>query len=137
MDTKTLAGKYDREGSRLRGERELLIVTRPAKERTRAKAEEYLLEVKPNGSRDYVSSLWKTNEEGVYRIEHNRDLHPRRVIPMYIIRNYGHSMSGVQPPRDTSTPSFLFPNHRVRAGVARPESPFPIRIPFGFDTFDT
>ena len=72
MDTKTLAGKYDREGSRLRGERELLIVTRPAKERTRAKAEEYLLEVKPNGSRDYVSSLWKTNEEGVYRIEHNR-----------------------------------------------------------------
>jgi hypothetical protein len=72
METKTLAGKYEREGSRLKGERELLIVTRPAKERTRAKAEEYLLEVKPNGSRSYVSSLWRTTEEGVYRIEHNR-----------------------------------------------------------------
>ena len=56
----------------MKGERELLIVTRPAKERTRAKAEEYLLEVKPNGSRSYVSSLWRTTEEGVYRIEHNR-----------------------------------------------------------------
>ena len=72
MDTKTLAGKYEREGSRLKGERELLIVTRPAKERTRAKAEEYILEVHPTGNRSYVSSLWHTNEKGVYRIEHNR-----------------------------------------------------------------
>jgi hypothetical protein len=72
MDKKTLAGKYKREGSRLKGERELLIVTRPAKERTRAKAEEYILEVHPTGDRSYVSSLWHTNEEGVYRIEYNR-----------------------------------------------------------------
>jgi hypothetical protein len=72
METKTLAGKYDREGSRLRGERELLIVTRPAKERTRAKAEEYILEVHPNGKRSYVSSLWATTQDGTYRIEYNR-----------------------------------------------------------------
>ena len=56
----------------MKGERELLIVTRPAKERTRAKSEEYILEVHPKGNRSYVSSLWHTNEEGVYRIEYNR-----------------------------------------------------------------
>jgi hypothetical protein len=72
MDTKTLAGKYEREGSRLKGERELLIVTRPAKERTRAKTSEYILEIYSNGDRAYVSSLWPTTQDGTYRIEYNR-----------------------------------------------------------------
>ena len=72
MDGYSLAGEYKRAGSRLSGERELLIVTRPQKERTRAKAGEYLLEIQAGGKRSYVSSLWATTEEGVYCIEHNR-----------------------------------------------------------------
>jgi hypothetical protein len=68
----SLAGKYEREGARLRGEREFIIVKRPPKERTRAKSGEYLLEVKPNGKRRYVSSLWETTEEDVYTIEYQR-----------------------------------------------------------------
>ena len=69
---RTLTGKYEREGSRLRGEREFIIVKRPTEQRTRAKSDEYLLEVKPNGSREYVSSLWKTTEDDVFAIEYNR-----------------------------------------------------------------
>jgi len=73
MASKTLSGKYEREGSRLRNEeRELLIVSRPAKERTRAKSGEYLLEIKPDGSRRYVSSLWPTNEDETFVIEFQR-----------------------------------------------------------------
>ena len=72
MKENTLAGEYEREGSRLRGEREFILVKRPEAERTRAKSGEYLLEVKPNGSRRYVSSLWPTTEDGVYAIEFNR-----------------------------------------------------------------
>lgn len=72
MAKNTLAGEYQREGSRLRGEREFIIVTRPEAERTRAKAAEYILEVKPDGGRRYVSSLWPTTEDGVYAIECNR-----------------------------------------------------------------
>lgn len=56
----------------MKGERELLIVTRPAKERTRAKTSEYILEIYSNGDRAYVSSLWPTTQEGTYRIEYNR-----------------------------------------------------------------
>jgi len=72
MAKNTLAGEYQREGSRLRGEREFIMVKRPKAERTRAKSAEYLLEVKPNGSRRYVSSLWPTTEEDVFVIEYNR-----------------------------------------------------------------
>lgn len=73
MASKTLSGKYQREGSRLRNEeRELLIVSRPDKERTRAKSGEYILEIKPDGSRRYVSSLWPTSEEEVYVMEFQR-----------------------------------------------------------------
>lgn len=72
MAKKTLAGRYEREGSRLRGEREFIIAKRPASERTRAKSREYLLEVKPNGSRSYVSSLWPTTDEDVFAIEFQR-----------------------------------------------------------------
>jgi hypothetical protein len=72
MEKKTLAGEYEREGSRLRGEREFILAKRPQSEQTRAKSKEYLLEVKPNGSRRYVSSLWPTKEDNVYAIEYNR-----------------------------------------------------------------
>ena len=67
----TLAGRYDREGSRLRNEDfEFIIVRRPETERTRAKAAEYLLRVNPDNSRNYLSSLWATNEDGVFTIEY-------------------------------------------------------------------
>ena len=68
----TLSGRYDREGARLRGDREFIIVKRPQREQTRAKSEEYLLEVLPNGKRRYVSSLWQTTEPDVYTIEYQR-----------------------------------------------------------------
>ena len=69
----TLAGRYDREGSRLRNEDfEFIIVRRPETERTRAKSAEYLLRVNEDNRRSYVSSLWATNEEDVFSIEYNR-----------------------------------------------------------------
>jgi len=69
----TLAGRYDREGSRLRNEDfEFIIVRRPETERTRAKTAEYILKVNEDNRRSYVSSLWPTNEDGVFTIEYNR-----------------------------------------------------------------
>ena len=69
----TLAGRYDREGSRLKNEDfEFIVVRRPETERTRAKTAEYVLRVNEDNRRSYVSSLWPTTEADVFMMEYNR-----------------------------------------------------------------
>lgn len=72
MGKKTLIGRYVREGSRLHGPNEFIIAKRPPSEVTRAKTSEYLLRVRRDGKRSYISSLWPTLEADVYTIEYNR-----------------------------------------------------------------
>jgi len=72
MAQKTLIGRYVREGSRLHGPHEFIIARRPPSEVTRAKTGEYLLRVRRDGRRTYISSLWPTLEPNVFTIEFNR-----------------------------------------------------------------
>lgn len=72
MAKKTLTGRYNREGSRLHGPHEFILAKRPESEQTRAKTREYLLKVRRDGRRLYISSLWPTLEEDVFTIEYNR-----------------------------------------------------------------
>ena len=72
MPSKSLVGRYTREGSRLIGPHNFIIAQRPPTEVTRAKTQEYLLLVKKDGRRTYISSLWATLETDVFTIEFQR-----------------------------------------------------------------
>lgn len=68
---RNLEGFYTKQGSRLIGtDFDLLIQTRQASSRTKAKAGQFMLCIsKPLEVRTYVSSLWQTDTPGRYELE--------------------------------------------------------------------
>ena len=62
-------GTYSRTGNTLEGEHRLLIAKRPPEKVTPNKPSTYLLEVQTNGQRTYLSSLYPTPTDGVFRME--------------------------------------------------------------------
>jgi len=62
-------GTYERTGNTLKGEHRLLIAQRPPDKVTPNKPPTYLLEVQEDGKRRYLSSLYPTSTDGVFRME--------------------------------------------------------------------
>lgn len=67
-----LPGTYSRTGNLLKGDTTLLIATRPPEKVTPNKPPTYLLEVREDGKRNYLSSLYPTSLDGKYRLEKGR-----------------------------------------------------------------
>ena len=68
---RTLVGVYDIHGQKLKGSTHtLLIVSRDKAKQTKSKTSRYLLGI-PHGEkeRQYISSIYETNQKGVYQIE--------------------------------------------------------------------
>lgn len=103
-NSSTLDGQYQRQGSKLTGPVELLLVQRS--KTTHAKATSYVLRVHPDGRRSYLSSLWERSPAGTYALEYRGQRYTLTLTadvgtitavssgtPVYINRGSGNSIA--------------------------------------------